>query len=370
MIRSSLLGFLILATAACSAHDATPSAEAAEKSHETIKLTAGSPHLGYLKIEPVAVAGDAPAMVLTGKVSFDENHTQRVSSPVDGRAIKMLVELGDKVKVGQSLVELSSPNVGQLQADMQKAQQDLFLSEKALVRVHKLKEDGAVSEKDVAQVESDNRKAHADVASASSKLRSLNLAAGDPGASVALRAQVAGTVVDRSVLVGQEVRADGAVPLITISDLGVVWVAGDVYEQDIPLVQQGTTVTVSVTAYPGVEFPGTVTHLSEVVDPTSRTVKLRCVVPNPEGKLKPEMFVKILLNDNGGKKLVIPSRSVLSETQPPRVVVVEEDGTFRLHKVEVGPEVAGRVRVLSGLKAGDKIVTDGAIFLKQEIENQ
>jgi len=373
MISSPLRAALVaaaIAAAGCSHKDPAPSATPEARSAEPAKLVAGSPHLGYLKIEPVAEAGNAPAVVLTGKVSFDENHTQRVSSPVDGRAIKMLVELGEKVKVGQALVELSSPNVGQLQGDMQKAQQDLALSEKALVRVHKLKEDGAVSDKEVAQAEADNRKARADVASASARLRSLNLAAADPAAGVSLRAQVAGTVVDRSVLVGQEVRADAAVPLLTISDLDVVWVAGDVYEQDIPLVHEGMKVSVSVAAYPGVEFAGTITHMSELLDPVSRTVKLRCVVPNPDGRLKPEMFVKIQLRDEGGKKLVIPSRAVLSETQPPRVVLVGADGSFSLRKVEIGPEVGGRVRVLSGLAPGDKVVTSGAIFLRQEIEDQ
>lgn len=369
-MRRVILAILAAAAAAgCSASAATPPPEQAEPDRESIQLAAGSPHLKYLKIDTASESDEAPAVVLTGRVGFDENHTQRVASPVDGRAVKLLVETGDKVKVGQPLIELSSPNVGQLQADLQKAQQDLGLSEKALDRAQKLKVDGAVSEKDLAQAEADYRKAKADVAGASTRLRSLNLASADPGAGAALRAQVAGTVVERNVLVGQEVRADATAPLITISDLGVVWVAGDVYEQDLPLVQPGAEVKVTVSAYPDDVFTGTVGRVSEVVDPVTRTVKIRCVVPNAAGKLKPDMFAKIELKDVG-KKIVIPSRSLLVDSQPPKVILVNGDNSFHLQAVKVGPEVAGKVRVLSGIKAGDRLVVDGAIFLKQEMDNQ
>lgn len=371
MTRSMVFVCLLSAplAGACS-HPASASQEALEHPHESIQLPTQTPHLNYLKIATVEEAKDIPAMVLTGKVAFDENHTQRVASPVDGRATKLLVEPGDKVKVGQALIELSSPNVGQIQADLQKSLQDLSVTERAVERVHKLQVDGAVSAKEVAQVEADHRKAKADVASVSSRLKSLNITSTDPSVGLALRGQLAGTVVDRNVLLGQEVRADAAVPLMTISNLEVVWVLGDVYEQDIALVKQGTAVSVTVAGYPGVTFPGTVAHLNDVVDPVTHTVKLRCVVPNPEGRLKPEMFAKILLHDVGEMRVVIPSRALLNDTQPPRVVLALEGNTFKLHKVEVGPEVAGRVRVLSGLKPGDKIVTDGAIFLKQEILSQ
>jgi cobalt-zinc-cadmium efflux system membrane fusion protein len=99
-------------------------------------------------------------------------------------------------------------------------------------------------------------------------------------------------------------------------------------------------------------------------------VKLRCVVPNPGGKLKPEMFAKIALADAQGKQvLVIPARAVLNEAGKFRVIVVDGN-TFRPVSVDVGPEVDGHVRVLSGLKAGDKVVTDGALFLKHDLDNR
>ena len=354
----------------CSDRVKPAAASGPETTQEGLTLDPSSAALKFVKIEELVPSDAAPNVSLTGRITFDEDRTQRVATPIDGRATAILVKLGDRVKPGQSLIELSSPQVGQLQADAQKTQQDLMVAQKTVDRVHRLKVDGAVSEKEVGQAEADLQKAKSDVGRAAAQLRSIGISASDPAVAVSVRAAVAGTVVERNVLVGQEVRADATTPLMTVTNLETVWVNADVYEQDLGLVSSGAVVDVRVPAYPGETFPGTVAHLGDVVDPTSRTVKLRCVVPNPNGKLKPEMFAKIALADTNGKKvLVIPARAVLNEAGKFRVIVVEGN-LFRPVNVEVGPEVDGRVRVLAGLKAGDKVVTDGALFLKHDIDNK
>jgi cobalt-zinc-cadmium efflux system membrane fusion protein len=368
------LSFVAVATlcsaAACTDAAKPPAPAGKDTAPEGLTLDPSAPALKFVKIEELKPSDAAPNISLTGRVTFDEDRTQRVATPIDGRATAILVKLGDHVKPGQSLIELSSPQVGQLQADAQKTQQDLMVAQKTVDRVHKLKVDGAVSDKEVGQAEADLQKAKSDVGRASAQLRSIGISASDPAVAVAVRAQVAGTVVERNVLVGQEVRADATTPLMTVTNLDTVWVNADVYEQDLGLITSGAVVNVTVPAYPGETFPGTVAHLGEVVDPTSRTVKLRCVVPNPGGKLKPEMFAKIALADAQGKQvLVIPARAVLNEAGKFRVIVVDGN-TFRPVSVDVGPEVDGHVRVLSGLKAGDKVVTDGALFLKHDLDNR
>lgn len=371
LFLASVLGIAALcSTAACSDRARASAPSANDATPEGLTLDPSSPALKFVKIEELKPSDAAPNISLTGRITFDEDRTQRVATPIDGRATAILVKLGDHVKPGQSLIELSSPQVGQLQADAQKTQQDLMVAQKTVDRVHKLKVDGAVSEKEVGQAEADLQKAKSDVGRTAAQLRSIGISASDPAVTVAIRAQVAGTVVERNVLVGQEVRADATTPLMTVTNLETVWVNADVYEQDLGLITSGAVVNVRVPAYPGDTFPGTVAHLGDVVDPTSRTVKLRCVVPNPGGKLKPEMFAKIALADAQGKQvLVIPARAVLNEAGKFRVIVVDGN-TFRPVGVDVGPEVDGRVRVLSGLKAGDKVVTDGALFLKHDIDNR
>ena len=150
-----------------------------------------------------------------------------------------------------------------------------------------------------------------------------------------------------------------------------MWVLADAYEQDLGLVAEGDSVLIQVPAYPGEKFAGKVGHIGEVVDPATRTVKIRCVVPNKDHRLKPEMFAKVEISDNGRRKVMaIASKAVLTDGDRTYVIVATEGNVFRVRRVDVGPETDGRIRILGGLTPGEKIVTEGAIFMKREIENQ
>ena len=352
-------------------HGETESGAQGERPRDFIRYDPNHAPHDFIKIETVAEASGASSISLPGRVSFDEDHTQRVASPIDGRAVAILVKAGDRVRSGQPLVQLSSPSVGQIQADAQKALSDLNVSEKSAERVHKLQAEGAVAEKEVAQSEGELRKARSDYARATAQLKSLGVSPSDPTVNAALRAQIAGVVIERNVLVGQEVRADQATPLLTISSLDTVWVLADAYEQDLGLIAEGDPVTIQVPAYPGEKFAGRVGHIGEVVDPATRTVKIRCIVPNKDHRLKPEMFAKIDISDNGRRKVMsIASKAVLADGDKTYVIVATEGNVFRIRRIDVGPDVDGRIRVLGGLSPGEKIVTEGAIFMKREIENQ
>lgn len=345
-------------------------AQASERSRDFVQLDPKSPRLDFIKVEVVKESDSSGKVTLPGRVTFDEDHTQRVASPIDGRVVGMLVKLGDTVKAGQSLLQLSSPDVGQIQSDAQKTLTDLSIAEKGIERLHKLQAIGAASEKDVAQSEGDYKKARSDYARSEAQLKSLGISPSDPAVNVALRSQIPGVVVERNVLVGQEVRSDGATPLITVASLDSVWVLGDAYEQDLGLVNEGAKVSVRVPAYPGETFAGRVKHIGEVVDPNTRTVKIRCVVDNPGHRLKPEMYAKMDVETPGGIKLItVPSKAVLNDGDKAMVVVATEGNVFRTRIVQVGPEVESNVRIISGLTSGEKIVTSGAIFMKQEIDS-
>ena len=362
---------LTVVSAGCNKLAEEPAAaQASERSRDFVQLDSKSPRLDFVKVEVVKESDSSGRVTLPGRVTFDEDHTQRVASPIDGRVVGMLVKLGDTVKAGQSLLQLSSPDVGQIQSDAQKALTDLSIAEKGIDRLHKLQAIGAASEKDVVQAQGDFKKAKSDYARAEAQLKALGITPTDPAVNVALRSQIPGVVVERNVLVGQEVRSDGATPLITVASLDDVWVLGDAYEQDLGLVTEGAKVSIRVPAYPGQTFPGRVKHIGEVVDPNTRTVKIRCVVDNPGHRLKPEMFAKIDVETPGRTKLItVPAKAVLNDGDKAMVVVASEGNVFRTRTVQVGPEVDGNVRIISGLAAGEKIVTSGAIFMKQEIDS-
>jgi cobalt-zinc-cadmium efflux system membrane fusion protein len=359
---------LVVAALALGCNAAATPAETPEHNRDFIRLDPGNPRLNYVKVEVVEQSNAASAIHLTGRIAFDEDHTQRVASPIDGRVARVLVQLGERVRQGQSLVELWSAHVAEIHAEAQKAEQDLTVAEKSVSRCHKLKEDGAISDKDVAQSEADYEKAKADSARTVAQLQSLNLSAKGPGIRAALRAQIPGMVVERNILVGQEVRADAAFPLLTVSDLGTAWALADVYEQDLALVTPAAAVSIRVPAYPGEFFPGKIDHVGDVLDSASHTVKLRCVVSNPGNRLKPEMFAKIELAAPPQNAVLLPSKAILTDSEHSRVIVALEGNVYRLRVVETGPEVEGKVRVIAGLTPGEKVVTEGAIFLNREME--
>ena len=168
--------------AGCSkSHGETEGGGAGEKPHDFIRYDPNHAPHDFIKIETVQEVSGATSISLPGRVSFDEDHTQRVASPIDGRAVTILVKAGDRVRAGQPLLQLSSPSVGQIQADAQKALSDLSVSEKATERVHKLQAEGAVAEKEVAQSEGELRKARSDHARATAQLKALGVSPSDPG---------------------------------------------------------------------------------------------------------------------------------------------------------------------------------------------
>jgi RND family efflux transporter MFP subunit len=190
------------------------------------------------------------------------------------------------------------------------------------------------------------------------------------GARFVLRAPIEGVVVERPAFLGMEVRPDSGTPLVTVADLRRLWVMADVYERDLGRVAVGQKATVRVASSPTRSWEGTVTHIGELVDPATRTVKLRIEVDNSELELKPEMFARVMVKGAAAATpaLSVPSSSVLSDGDSSAVVLALGAGRFQRRTIEAGPEQDGRIRVLSGLSAGDQVVVDGALFLKAAIE--
>ena len=323
----------------------------------------------FVKTQVIAPVVLEHGLSTTGRVVFDEEQTQRVASPFDGRVAEIMTRPGDRVKPGAPLIAITSSTVADMLGEHKRIKQDMTLAQKALARVRTLAADGAISAKEVAQAEADFEKAQAETDRSAQQLRAFGIEGVRRGseARAELRARVSGTVVERNVLAGQEVRADGAQPLLTITNLDTVWVMADVYEQDLGQIARGAKIAVTVPAYPGETFAGKLDYIGDVVDPQSRTVKVRCIVPNPSGRLKPEMFAKVDMEQVGHDRvIVVPSKALLNDGEKV-AVVLSRDNAFVRRQVEVGSEIRGQRRILSGLQEGDVIVTDGAIFVQNEI---
>jgi cobalt-zinc-cadmium efflux system membrane fusion protein len=315
-----------------------------------------------------AVGRELPAAAsLTGRLAWDEDATTRLAPPVAGRVVRLLAALGDRVNAGDALAEITSPDFGQAQADAARAATDLASAERTRERAARLLARGAIPRKDFEAAEFDLARARADAARTAERLKRWG---GDASAGSApdqlyrLRAPLGGTVVERNVNPGQEVRPDAAAPLFVVSDPTRLWVYLDVTERDVASVAKGDRLSIAAPAYPGRRFPGRLDVVGDALDPATRTIKARGSVENRERLLKAEMYVTV--GDDRGESRpapVVPLRSVLTEGASRYCFVEEAPGRFRRTPVDVGVERNGKVTVLSGLAEDARVVTDGSLFL-------
>ncbi|HYC23340.1 MAG TPA: efflux RND transporter periplasmic adaptor subunit [Candidatus Bathyarchaeia archaeon] len=358
------LAALLSVASACNRQDAG-GAEQTAAGGAPSGLTAEQ--LSFLKFGRVTEVGATDLTNLSGTIDFDEQHTSHLHSPVAGRVAELLVQVGDRIAADQPLIAIDSPEVRAAQADYVHVTADLLIARKAGERAERLKAAEAISVKDYLQARADAEKAEADVARAQAELDRLRVKAGDSGSRYLLRSPFAGTVVERKASVGMETGPESGDPLVVVSDLSRVRVVVRVPERQLGLVHQGQEVRVHVDAYPS-DFSGEVDAIGDVVEDATQTIPVRCVLPNPDHLLKPAMFARVALKAPGGVHLLtVPAAAVLSDGQRYRVIVRTGDGRLEQRYVEVGADLGAQVQVLSGVAAGEEIVTEGAIFAAHQL---
>lgn len=357
-------------------HEANPDQPGGPKvTGETIAFPAESPQLAALELAPVELR--APVNTeLSGRLMWNEEVTVRVFTPFAGRVRKIMADLGQRVEANGALAEVESPDFGQAQADTRKAASDLRLAERTLARSRELFAHGAAAQKDVDAAEDAQAQAEAEHSRALSKIAAYGANAESLDEIFILRSPLAGTVVDKSVNSGQEIRADQMLanmpeitaPLFVVTDPARLWIQIDATEVDLPHLQPGHEFTFTSRAFPDQTFTGRVDKVSEFIDPNTRTIKVRGSTDNSRRLLKAEMFVNVSLPDGKVSTLSVPAAAVFLKGDKHYVFVQEKPGVFVRQEVAIGSEEAGRVPILSGLQAGQQVVTDGCVFLQEVME--
>jgi cobalt-zinc-cadmium efflux system membrane fusion protein len=297
-----------------------------------------------------------------------------VFSPVTGRITRILAQPGQRVKKGEHLCVLQSPDLGSAISDMTKAQATLFQAEKDWKRQKELLEVHAAAQRDYENAESAYLSAKAEMDRAQRKARLLRNAGLDTVTQeYLLPAPIEGEVIMRGANPGLEVQGQysgGAnLELFTIGELDRVWVLADVFEMDLPKVKKGALVSVKVLAYPGETFAGQVEWISGALDPTSRTAKVRCSIDNAQRKLRPEMYGTALITVDADHRLALKRSALLLLGEQPVVfaqIGTTPAGKLRLQRRVVAvEEMAGGdyVPLTRGVERGEKVVTAGGVLL-------
>ena len=329
---------------------------------------------GQILVEEVQERPVGGIIRAAGRVTFDDLRVAHIFSPVTGRITKILAQPGERVKKGQALCVIQSPDLGSAVSDLAKAQATLLAAERDWRRQRELYEVHAASQRDYENAESAYRNARAEMERAQRKARLLRNAGGDQVTQeFMLRSPIDGEVIMRGANPGLEIQGQysggTAVELFTVGELDQVWVLADVYEMDLPRVKLGAQVTVNVLAYPNDNFTGQVEWIAAALDPISRTAKVRCSIKNPDSKLRPEMFGTASIAVDPDTKIAIKRSAVLLMGEQP-VVFVEmgtaPDGRLRFQRRPVAvEEITGGeyLPLKAGLERGERVVVNGGILL-------
>ena len=313
-------------------------------------------------------------LLLSGRLTFDDQKVTHVFSPITGRVTRTVAALGEHVRAGGPLAVIESPDLGSAVSDLAKAKADFNAAERDYKRMKELFELHAGAERDFEVAEDRFRQAKAELDRAYKKVRLLKAGVDDQVTQeYTLRSPIEGEVIARNANPGTEVQGQYSggtgVELYTVGAADRLWALADLYEVDLPSVQKGSRVMLRVVAYPERTFVGHVDWISGTVDPISRTTKVRCVIDNRDGALKPEMYVTVSIATGGHKALAVP-RQALARVGDQLVVFVEvgnaTNGMVRFERrpVQIDDEgTDGSVPILHGLSAGDRVVTSGVILL-------
>ncbi|HXT97018.1 MAG TPA: efflux RND transporter periplasmic adaptor subunit [Polyangia bacterium] len=329
---------------------------------------------GHIAVQPVGVHAVGNDVVTSGRVTFDDLRVAHIYSPVTGRVSRILADPGQRVKKGGPLCAIQSPDVGNAFADLGKAEAELTASQHDFQRQKELYEAHAGSQKDFETAEDNYGKAKAELERSRQKARLFRRGDTDTVTQeFVLRAPIEGEVIARSVNPGAEVQGQysggAAQELFTVGELDRVWVLAEVFEMDLARVKKGAKVTTRVVAYPNEVFTGVVDWISDLLDPTARTARVRCEVENPRRELKPEMYATVTIAVPGVQALAVPLTAILRLADQ-TIVFVEQgsapDGRRRFVRRVVAAgddEGTSMVPVAQGLQSGERVVTSGAILL-------
>jgi cobalt-zinc-cadmium efflux system membrane fusion protein len=365
-------------TEAAAESDRRPEAPAVAQTPGVVTLAPDAPELKQMTIEAVkAIPLPADEVTAPAKIEANPNRIGRALLPTAGRITRVMVKLGDAVVKGQPLVLIESSAASeaesaftQSEASVRQAEVTSAKADADLARLSDLYSHSAVAEKEVLSAKTALALAASGVEQAKTsreqarrRLELLGLTPGRSDQAVTVAAPLSGKVLELSVVEG-EFRTETSTPLVTIADLSRVWATSEVPESKIRYCKMGGQADLELIAYPNEKFRGHVTRIADTVNGETRTIKVSTELDNSAGRLRPEMFGQLRYADGLVPTPWAPAAAVVRVGQRDCVFVEQGTGKFVATPVEMGQPYNGGVALRSGVRAGDRIVTQGAVYLK------
>jgi membrane fusion protein, heavy metal efflux system len=371
-VMFAALSAILLALSGCEGPEPNSAAysSTAKNSDNAELFTIPQDQMSHVQVVTVQPTTLIRSLRLTGAVAYNSFRTTPVITQVSGPVSRVTVVPGQKVDRGEPMLYVASPDYSQLRTNFLKAKDAYALAQKAYARAQDLYQHHAIAEQNLEQAESAEVQAGGDLASTQAALKVMGITDPDalvkapPSFEVPVRAPIGGLVVEQDVSAGQLLQT-GATQCFMISDISTVWVLVNVYQKDLPYVHVGDTVTIQTDAYPD-EFHGRISYVAAALDPNTRTLQARIETGNPNDKLKKDMYVVATVNAGAiANAITLPDAAVLRDGEnQPFVYAAAASSQFGRRSVTLGESLNGQTEITGGLKAGDKVIGNGSLFLQ------
>lgn len=367
-MKPLLLACLLALAPVCGCGRAGNAAQPAEvASNSNSEYVAESEGVRLMTVKETAVP---QYLELPGQIEADPTRVVHVYPPVGGRIVELRVRPWDHVEKGQTLAILESADLSRAVADYHKALADSRVKQQGLARSQDLLAHHAIAEKDYQQAQADAQSALADLSAARDQIRVFGVDPDEASSQFQVVAPRSGVILDVGAAPGEFSKALAApAPLCTVADIGTIWTVGDIYEKDLAAVRAGEPAQVTLAAYPGRVWTGRVGVVSDAVDPSTRTLRVRVVLANPSEQIKPAMFASIRILRASPAGILVPATAVLREGTAASVFVSKSDHRFERRSVTLGPAQGDMVEIAAGIRPGEVIVSEGALLLREAAGN-
>jgi membrane fusion protein, heavy metal efflux system len=373
-VAAFTIGAAALLLCSCGLYKKEPVAVAAASQNEAALFQVPANQLAHLKIVEVRKTTWASTIRTTGTVDWDADHTTQAITQVNGPISKLLVDFGSKVTADQPLLYVSSPDVSTAISAYKKARNHLDYAKRTLDRSKDLLDHKVIAVKDVEAAEQDYNDAQSELENDLQALKIFGVTQQELDQAqrqsvpinpqLAVRSPISGVVVQKLVSPGLVIQA-GTTACFTISDTSTVWVQGHIYDRDLESVRIGDVVEETDSAFHRT-FHGVVSYIGALIDPATRTTPVRIVTKNADDLLKKDMFVDAVIHTKSAKTLLsVPTSAILrNDENLPFVYIEVEPGKFAQRLVTLGGQQGDETEIVSGCKAGEKVVSEGSVFLQ------